>query len=105
MKSSLLQALSIFILAATIPAATQAGETTNGGYTGCVSEAYYDQMMQAVVRKDNRGFKFLIENNRCFTLPAGLSFSMLDRGFTQSHIRIYVGDQSIELYVPSEMIR
>jgi hypothetical protein len=78
---------------------------TNVGYTGCITESYYDELNSAVTDRNNRAVQFLLDNQYCVTVNEKLEFSVIDRGFLTSEIRIYVNDASVVLFVPSEMIR
>lgn len=71
--------------------------TTKGGYGACISEAYYDEW----VGSDRQGKLFLL-NKTCFVLKAGFSYTMLDRGWSRSKIRLFIGDGGIILWTANE---
>ena len=60
-------------------------------------------MTNALVRKDKRLFDTLI-GKTCFPVK-GQQFSVLDRGFITSKIRVYIGSDYVDLFVPSEATR
>lgn len=69
-------------------------------HVGCLTEESHDQMTHALASQDERLFQTLI-NKVCFFIQ-GREFSVLDRGFLTSKIRVYVGDDYVDLWVPSE---
>lgn len=80
----------------------QAG-TVSDNYIGCITEEHLDQMTTALVRKDERLYKSLMGK---FCVPVqGQEFSVLDQGFITSQIRVYIGNESVDLWVPSEATR
>ncbi|HHG4903575.1 TPA: hypothetical protein ACPWGP_002595 [Pseudomonas aeruginosa] len=79
--------------------------TLNSGYVGCVTEEYLDQFIQALVAKDDRGMEYLMNSYKCIHMKGGLEVSVLDRGFTVSKIRVYVGGDAVELWTPNEAIK
>jgi hypothetical protein len=81
-------------------------KSLNAGYVGCISKEALDEFTQASVRKDERGMKYLIGKKCVFTAQlASAEMSVLDRGFVTSKVRVYVGNDALELYVPSEAVR
>lgn len=72
-------------------------------HIGCVTKNYLDQMTNALVNKDRRLFDTLI-GEVCVPIQ-GREFSILDRGFVTSKIRVYVGSDHVDLHVPSEATR
>ncbi|MGF7178191.1 hypothetical protein [Azospirillum doebereinerae] len=74
--------------------------TVRGNYVGCITEEALDQATQAAVKKDERLFNSLM-GKQCIPI-SGQQFSILDRGFIRSKIRVYVGNNHIDLYTPSE---
>lgn len=78
----------------------------NPGYVGCISEDALDEFTRAAVTKDERGMKYLIGKKCLYTSQlTSLDTSILDRGFVTSKVRVYLGKDAIELYVPSEAVR
>lgn len=78
----------------------------NSGYVGCISKDALDEFTQAAVRKDERGMKYLIGKKCLFTAQlTSADVSILDRGFVTSKVRVYIGSDALELFVPSEAVR
>jgi len=74
-----------------------------GNHIGCVTEDALDQMTQALVNQDRRLYDGLI-GTLCVPVQ-GLEFSLLDRAgllYMRSKVRVYVGQDHIDLWVPSE---
>ena len=92
--------LALCLLATNVLAQTG---RVKGNYIGCLTEDYLDQMTSALVNKDQRLYESLI-GKVCVPLK-GQEFSILDRGFLTSKIRIYVGSDYLDLFVPSEATR
>ena len=74
---------------------------TSGGYGACISESYYKEWNSA----DTTGTQYLMKSNKCFILKSGMKYSMVDRGFMSSVIRVYIGNDSIKLWTANENIR
>lgn len=77
-----------------------------GNYIGCLTEDYLDQMFTALNSKDQNLINSLY-NKVCFSVE-GREFSVLDRSgflYSISKIRVYVGSDHVDLYVPSEATR
>lgn len=82
------------------------GKSLNSGYVGCISKEALDEFTQAAVRKDERGMKYLIGKKCLFTAQlTSADMSILDRGFVTSKVRVYMGNDALELFVPSEAVR
>ena len=74
-----------------------------GDYVGCVTKDALDQMTNALVNKDKALFSSLM-GKRCLPVN-GQQFSVLDRGFVTSKIKVYIAGDSVDLWVPSEATR
>lgn len=74
-----------------------------GGHVACVSEALHDEIIDAMVRKDERGFKYLLQNG-CIITRAGVPISILKRSWTVYKVRAYVGDRGIVLWTARENV-
>lgn len=77
----------------------------DGGYVGCVSEEYLDQYVRTSTTNDRKGFQYLVDNNLCVGVSSKLSFSILDVGLLTSKIRVYVEQDAVELWIPTEAIQ
>jgi len=75
--------------------------TLNGGYGVCLSESIYDEW----VSTDNTGRNYLLKSNKCFVLNKGVKYSVIDRGWLSSKIRVYVGDTSAVVWTPNENLK
>ncbi|MFD2741477.1 hypothetical protein ACFSUD_18040 [Sulfitobacter aestuarii] len=78
-------------------------ERANGGYVGCITEDALDEFITAAVNDDNRQMQALLGVS-CMPI-GGLEYSMVDRGFMTSEIRVYTGQGSVRLFTPSEAVR
>ena len=74
-----------------------------GSYPACLTEELLDEFTSAVVNKDERQFNYLLKNG-CIIAKSGVPISILDRGWTISKVRVYVGDTSIILWTYNENI-
>ena len=78
-------------------------ERAKSGYVGCITEDALDEFITAAVNDDERHMRTLIG---AVCLPiGGLEFSMVDRGFLTSEIRVYTSQGSIRVFTPSEAVR
>ncbi len=74
---------------------------TSGGYGACISESYYKEWNAA----DTTGMQYLMNSKKCLILKSGMKYSMVDRGFLSSVIRVYVGNDSFKLWTANENIK
>jgi hypothetical protein len=75
-----------------------------GGYAACLTEELFDQITQAAVRKDERGWNYLIGNG-CIIPKSGISVSILKTTWTgKAKVRAYVGNDTIILWTNIENI-
>jgi len=79
-------------------------ESLNDGYVGCLSDEYLDQFIQAQVKGDKQGMDYLFKQQVCVPTSSNFKISVLDRGFVTTKYRVYVGDDAVVLYSPSEAI-
>jgi hypothetical protein len=79
------------------------GETLAGGHFACLSEELYDQMVNAVVKKDKPAIEWL-QKNGCLIPKAGIQVSVLEQSWGTVKVRAYVGDQAVELWTAMENI-
>lgn len=92
------------LFALALIAGTQAGAATfEAGYAGCLTEDQLDEFTMALANKDNRQLGALL-GIACVAV-GGFEYSVVDRGFLKSQVRVYVGADSILLWVPSEAAR
>ena len=74
---------------------------THENYVGCLSEETLDEFITAAVEKDMRHMEALL-GVVCLSIK-GVDFSIIDRGWLTSKIRVYAGGSSLVLYVPAEV--
>ncbi|MDX8348622.1 hypothetical protein SLH49_11565 [Cognatiyoonia sp. IB215446] len=78
-------------------------QTIQGSYVGCVSEAALDEFIDAAVANDTSQIQVLT-GSVCISIE-GLQFSVVDRGWSKSQVRVYGNGQSALLWTVSEAIR
>ena len=72
----------------------------SGAYIGCLTDEYLSQLMSAISTSDMR-LRDSLMGSACVVVK-GYEYSMLDRGVLRSKIRVYVGDDYVDLIVPAE---
>ncbi|TPW26045.1 hypothetical protein [Pararhizobium mangrovi] len=98
--------ISRFLSAAMILAVTAwpaTAGTVHGAYVGCLNSDMLDEFTTAAVNKDARQMAALF-NHGCYSIE-GREYSVVDRGFITSTIRVYAGGGSIKLIAPSEALK
>lgn len=90
------------ILLAAAPASAQSG-TIRDDHAGCLTRELLDELGSAAARRDIRQIEHLLGNG-CFNLR-GREYSVVDRGFLRSTIRVYAGNSSVVLWVVTDAIR
>ena len=78
--------------------------TFKKAYVGCVSENTLDEFIGAAIDKDFPQMQALIDAVQCFNLE-GREYSTIDIGLMTSKVRVYIGSDSIPLYVTTEAVR
>ncbi len=71
------------------------------GAVGCISESALDEFVTAANNKDRRHGQELMSSGLCFFIT-GRSYSIVDKGFFTTEIRVYTENGSVRLFVPSE---
>lgn len=92
--------LGIFA-ASTLNAAT----LKDGGYYGCLTEQHLDQFISAAVKNDERALQYMLKQPVCVPLSSQYSITLLKRTFTKAHVRVYVGNDAVELWTVGEAIQ
>lgn len=92
-----------FVVVFALWASSASAGTLEAGYAGCLTKEALDEFTTAVVNKDRRQMDALIGVS-CVPV-GGFEFSVADRGILKTQVRVYVGDKSILLWVPSEAAR
>ncbi|MEH6490739.1 hypothetical protein [Halopseudomonas sp.] len=93
------------VIAAATAAAPVAAQSLKDGYAGCLTEDYLDQFISAAVKDDMRAINYLLEKNLCVPLSSQFDISVLDPGFTQVKIRVYVGNDAVDLWTVREAVK
>jgi len=88
--------------AALVPMSANA-KTISDNYVGCITKQSLNEFTTAAVKKDYRHMEALL-NKTCFNIK-GREFSVVKAGFVKSQIRVYAGEGSVLLWVPSEAAR
>lgn len=78
-------------------------DTISGNYVGCFTERSLDEFITAAGNEDTRQMNALLET-ACANIN-GREYSVVDRGFTKSQVRVYVGQDSVVLWTISAAIR
>lgn len=95
----------LLILALLAIASTANAGTTLGGYPACVTEDYYDQMLDAVAKNDHPAMSHLLDVG-CIVVKPGLTVTVLETDWTgTARIRVYFGaGESVEMWISTEGI-
>lgn len=78
--------------------------TITEAYAGCSTKSAYYELITAVNKIDRAQINALLGNGECLFLE-GLKYSVVDRGFVSSKIRVYGNGGSAVVWVPSEAIK
>ena len=90
------------LIALTMPFMANA-KTITKDYVGCLSKQSLNEFTTAATKKDYKHMSALL-NKTCFQIK-GREFSVVKAGIIKSHIRVYVGNSSVLLWVPAEAAR
>lgn len=91
----------VFLL---VPTFAFAGNRITGDYAGCISRDDLHQFIKAIADKDYRSMNLMLRNE-CAPVK-GREYSMLERGDTESEIRVYAPNGgSVDLFVPSSAVQ
>ncbi len=94
----------VALLLIPISGAQAASGTLKGGYPACVTKALFDQIVTALVSKDENAFNYLMKSG-CVSTKAGLPVTILDWSFSgTAKVRVYVGGKSIVLFTNMENV-
>lgn len=87
----------------TLLASNGSADTIRDAHVGCITRESVDEFVDAAVSNDARQMQALMAT-QCISIQ-GLQFSVVDRGWGVSQIRVYNGTQSYLLWTVSEAIR
>lgn len=91
--------MKLWTIAAALWATSVSAQTFETGYAGCLTKDALDEFSTAVVNGDDRQINALLG---VLCVPVGgYEFSVTDRGLFKTRVRVYVGDDSILLWVPA----
>lgn len=91
--------------AALIAPSLQAASLKDGGYVGCLTEEHLEQFISAAVKNDERAMQHMLQQPVCVPLSSAYPISLLKRTLTKAHIRVYVGDNAVELWTVGEAVK
>lgn len=90
------------MIASGVHAHAQTGRVS-GPYAGCLTEEGLSEFITAATKRDTQHMNALL-GTECFPLD-GREFSVVDRGFTKTQIRVYAGGGSVLLWTVNEATR
>lgn len=94
--------LAALLAALGSPGFAQSG-VIDGAFAGCLTKDLLSEFLRAAVNDDMRQLNALL-NSGCFNID-GREYSVVSRGFVQSQVRIFVGNDSVLLWTVSEAVR
>ncbi len=77
--------------------------TIKGAHVGCLTKNALDEFVTAATNKDYKQMNALL-GRTCVSIE-GREYSIVKRGFVKSRVRVYVGENSVLLWVVSEAVR
>ena len=95
--------IALIIAALLAAAAPVSAGRVKDDYVGCITEEALDEFISAAVNEDQRQMQALL-GVTCVPI-GGREFSMVDRGFVVSEIRVYFDGDSVVLFTPAEGAR
>ena len=85
----------------------EAAQAQSGVFTGpiigCLTKDLLDDANRAALAKDYRLFNSYLGTD-CYPLK-GQEYSVVRRGFLKTKVRVYAGGGSLDLWVPSELMK
>lgn len=84
-------------------ACVASAKTISGAYVGCVSEDALSEFITAAVNEDYRQMRALT-GTMCISID-GMEYSVVDRGWSRSQIRVYANGSSALLWTVSEAVK
>jgi hypothetical protein len=79
-------------------------KVTVGGYPACISENYFNQLLDAINDKDDYAINFLVSNTLCIVTKPDIPVTVLSNSWGISKVRAYISNKSIILWTNSENI-
>jgi len=95
--------VAALLAAASISSAHAQTGRVSGAYVGCLTKKGLDEIITAATKNDMRHMQALL-GSECFPIK-GREFSVVDRGFLKSQIRVYAGGGSVLLWTVNEATR
>lgn len=102
MKKTIAMFFPLALTCLTVEATAQTGKI-KPDYAACLTQQLLDELNTASARRDLRHIEYLLENG-C-AVVGGREYSLIDRGWSSSTIRVYAGNQSMVLYISTDGIR
>lgn len=76
------------------------------GYRFCLDMQSWEQLNDAIIKKDTRMISYLEQSNLCGTLRSGIEYSIINRSFGgTANVRVWVGDKHFDIYTNNEATR
>jgi hypothetical protein len=72
-------------------------------WPACINEDLFDEMVQAITRKDVDHATYLLGNGCIITKP-GIKASVIDGGFGTAKVRLYLGKKSVIVWMNTEAV-
>lgn len=106
MKKSIITIMSAVLLSAcSQEAVEEAPKTLESGYLFCTDANSWDLINEALHNKDNRLVSQLGNAGKCGVLKEGLEYSVLNRTWTTANVRVWMNNQSFDIFTNIEAIR
>lgn len=90
-------------VAAMMTAAPTAQAQKTKDTVGCLTKAWLEEFIRYVQTKDHKGAKYLLSEKRCTGIKDGLPISIVEEWGSRVKIRVYVGDDALELWTVKGM--
>lgn len=94
---------ALTFLALALLASAASADTISGAYVGCVSKAALSEFTTAAVNGDYQQMQALT-GTQCISIE-GMEYSVVDRGWSRSQIRVYAIGSSALLWTVSEAVK
>lgn len=78
--------------------------TLKAGQIFCTSKEAIDQFFESMTRNDVRMINHLENTNQCAVLREGLEYSIIKRSWFLVNVRVWVGDNHFDIWVPQEAL-
>jgi hypothetical protein len=79
--------------------------TLEEGVFACVTKEAWKELVQHIIRKDERGADYLRKQNLCIITKPGIEVSILESRWGTAKVRAYAGDASVVLWTDTKSIK